>query len=162
MHLDLQERHTHPNGTIHSVSYLLGSFHTATRQIHNVIMDEFGDRSITETLDTGSMSVDETELEDRHSTHTERIDLDEFPWAGGSLGELENAQPALATHISCKPSTSWLQWVTLVRWADLIITGSDWRLKDHQQTFCCVCYLWEGFLGYIFIYSGSVVIKQLR
>ena len=70
-------------------------------------MDEFGDRSITETLDTGIVSADEIELEERHSTHTERIDLDEFPWAGRSLGELETAQHVMETQGSGKPSSVW-------------------------------------------------------
>ena len=68
-------------------------------------MDEFGDRSITETLDTGIMSPDGIELEERHSTHTERIDLNEFPWAGRSLGELETVQPAQETQASGETST---------------------------------------------------------
>ena len=54
-------------------------------------MDEFGDRSVTETLDTGISSPDEIELEEHRALDTERIDLDEFPWAGRSLGELENS-----------------------------------------------------------------------
>ena len=70
-------------------------------------MNEFGDRSITETLDTGITSPDEIELEDRHSTHTERIDLDELPWAGRSLGELETAQHVMETQGSGKPSSAW-------------------------------------------------------
>ena len=67
-------------------------------------MDEFGDRSVTETLDTGISSPDEIELEERHSSNTERIDLDEFPWAGRSLGELENT-PAVESHNSGKHSS---------------------------------------------------------
>ena len=106
MHLDLQERHAHPNGTTHSVSHPPGSFHAATRRIHNAIVDEFGDRSVTESLDTGITSPDEIELEERHSTHTERIDLDEFPWAGRSLGELETAPPVVETQGSGKPSSA--------------------------------------------------------
>ena len=70
-------------------------------------MDEFGERSIIETLDTGITSPDEIELEERHSTHTERIDLDEFPWAGRSLGELETAQPVVETQCSGKLSSAW-------------------------------------------------------
>ena len=58
-------------------------------------MDEFGDRSVTETLDTGISSPEEIELEERHSLNTEWIDLDEVPWAGRSFGELENAPPAV-------------------------------------------------------------------
>ena len=53
-------------------------------------MDEFGDRTVTETLDTGISSPDEIGLEERHAPNTERIDFDEYPWAGRSLGELEN------------------------------------------------------------------------
>ena len=47
-------------------------------------MDEFGDRSVTETLDTGNPSPDEIELEERYSSNTERIDFDEFRLAGRS------------------------------------------------------------------------------
>ena len=107
MHLDLQERHAHPNGTTHSISHPVGSFHAAARRIHNAIVDEFEDRSLTEILETGITSADEIELEDRHSTHTERIDLDEFPWAGRSLGELETAQHVMETQGSGKPSSAW-------------------------------------------------------
>ena len=67
-------------------------------------MDEFGDRSVTETLDMGSSSPDEIELEERHSSNPERIDLDEFPWAGRSLGELENT-PAVESQNSGKPAS---------------------------------------------------------
>ena len=62
-------------------------------------MDEFGDRTVTETLDTGISSPDEIELGQRHSSNTERIDLDEFPWVGRSLGELENT-PAVESQNS--------------------------------------------------------------
>ena len=69
-------------------------------------MDEFGDRSITETLDTGISSPEDIELEERHSSNTERIDLDEYPWAGRSLGELENTPPAVESHNTGKYSYS--------------------------------------------------------
>ena len=67
-------------------------------------MDEFGDRSVTETLDTGISSPDKIELEEHHSSNTERIDLDEFPWAGRSLGELENT-PAVESQNSGEHSS---------------------------------------------------------
>jgi hypothetical protein len=54
------------------------------------VVDEFGDRGITGTLDTGISSPDDIELQERHSSNTGQIDLDEFPWAGRSFGELEN------------------------------------------------------------------------
>ena len=68
-------------------------------------MDEFGDRNVTETLDTGISPPEDIELEERHSSNTERIDLDEYPWAGRSLGELENAPPALRPQNSGKHSS---------------------------------------------------------
>ena len=67
-------------------------------------MDEFGVRSVTETFDTGISSPDEIELEEHHASNTERIDLDEFPWAGRSLGELENT-PAVESQNSGKHSS---------------------------------------------------------
>ena len=67
-------------------------------------MDEFGDRSVTETLDPGISSPDEIELAERHSANTERIDLDEFPGAGRSLGELENT-PAFGSQNSGEHSS---------------------------------------------------------
>ena len=66
-------------------------------------MDEFGDRSVTETLDIAAPN--EIELEERHVSNIERIDLDEFPWAGRSLGELENAPPAIESQNSGKHSS---------------------------------------------------------
>ena len=68
-------------------------------------MDEFGDRTVTETLDTGTSSPDEIELEERHPSDTERIDLDEYPWAGRSLGELENEPPAVRSQNPGKHSS---------------------------------------------------------
>ena len=67
-------------------------------------MDEFGDRSVTETLYTGISSPEEIELEERHSSNTDRIDLDEFPWVGRSLGELENT-PAVESQNSGEHSS---------------------------------------------------------
>ena len=54
-------------------------------------MDEFGDWSRSETLGTGiSFSEDAIEGQDQTASNTERIDLDEYPWAVRSLGEVEN------------------------------------------------------------------------
>ena len=65
-------------------------------------MDEFGDRTVTETHDTGISSPDEIELEERHSSNTEPIDSDEFPWAGRSLGEMESTPPVVDSQNSGK------------------------------------------------------------
>ena len=56
-------------------------------------MDEFGDRNLTESLETGIHSSDEIELQDLPASNTDRVDLDEYPWAGRSLGEIENTPP---------------------------------------------------------------------
>ena len=88
--MDLLQKYAHPNGSTHSPPPPVRSFHAAMCRIHNAVMDEFGDRSITETLDTGIASPDEIKLEECHSSNTEKIDLDEYPWAGRSLGELKN------------------------------------------------------------------------
>ena len=67
-------------------------------------MNEFGDWSIAGTLDTEIFSPDEIQLEERHTSNTERIDLDEFPWVGRSLGELENT-PVVESQNSGKHSS---------------------------------------------------------
>ena len=92
-HLDLQERHAHPNGTTYSASLPIGNFHTATLRVHNAIVDDFGDRGVTDTLDTGITTPDEIEVEDRRSTHTGGVDLDEYLRTRRSSEELEDAQP---------------------------------------------------------------------
>jgi hypothetical protein len=100
--LDLLEKNAHPNGTTHLhdlsvVSMLLhGGF--------NAVVDEFGDRSITGTLDTGISSPDDIELQECHSSNTGQIDLEEFPWAGRSFGELENRSREIGSQNSGKYS----------------------------------------------------------
>lgn len=59
-------------------------------------MDEFGNGSVAETLDIRITSPDAIEREHR-PIHTERIDLDEYPWAGRSLEEMESALPIAET-----------------------------------------------------------------
>lgn len=92
-HFDLLEKNQHGNGTAQSPAHSIGTFRAATQRIHNAIVDEFGDRSIsTETSNTGITSSDAVELEDR----SEHNDLDDFPWAGRSFNT-----PAMS-QISCK------------------------------------------------------------
>ena len=105
IHLDLLQKYAHPNGSTHSSPPPVRSFHAATRRIHNAVMNEFNDRSVTETLDTGISSPDEIELEERHPSDTERIDLDEFPWVGRSLGEMESTPPVIECQNSGKHSS---------------------------------------------------------
>jgi hypothetical protein len=103
--LDLQGKNAHPNGTTHSSPQPVGTFHAAIRLIHDTVVDEFGDRSITGTLGTG-ISVDDIELQESHSSNTEHIDLDEFPWASRSVRELENRSSANEPQNSGKLSSS--------------------------------------------------------
>jgi hypothetical protein len=82
--LDLLEKHAHPNGTTHSSPQPVCSFRAASRQIHDTVMDEFGDRSITGTLETGISSPEEIELEDRHTSSADQIDLSDYPRGEGA------------------------------------------------------------------------------
>jgi hypothetical protein len=102
IHLGLLEKNAHPNGTTHSSPHPVRIFHAATRRIHDAVVDEFGDRSITGTPDTGSSSPDDIELQECHSSNTGQIDLDEFPWAGMSLGGLENRSREIESQNSGK------------------------------------------------------------
>ena len=53
--------------------------------IHNAVIEEFGDPSFDHSLRD---DLQETELQDMHSHHTEAVvDLEEFPWASGMSGQ---------------------------------------------------------------------------
>ena len=56
-------------------------------------MEEFGDPKVTASLDAGISTPNELEPEDGFASNTDGIDLDEFPWVGRSLGELEDTPP---------------------------------------------------------------------
>jgi hypothetical protein len=116
INLDLLARHAHPNGTTHSSPQPLRSFRAAPRRIHDAVMDEFGDRSVigTGTLETGISSSEEIELQDRHTSSADRIDLSEYPRAGRSLGELESIPPVVESQnsgrfpLSAEPGDCWI------------------------------------------------------
>lgn len=88
IHLDLIEKDEHPNGSTQSLTLPLGTFNAATRRIHNAIVDEFGDGSVTETGDT-RISSDESEPPHRHSPLTEGVALDELSGTGRGFSELD-------------------------------------------------------------------------
>ena len=97
IHLNLLEKYAQPNGSTHSSPPPpVRTFNAATCWIYKAVMDEFGDQSITETLDI--FSLEYIEFKDCHALNTEWIDLDEFPWVQRSLGELENTAPAVEPH----------------------------------------------------------------
>ncbi|KAF8585187.1 hypothetical protein K439DRAFT_1616140 [Ramaria rubella] len=91
-HLDLQQRNNHPNGSNTSHSLPLGSFHAVTERIHRAVVDEFGDLSFNESFGTEG-SQEDIELQAMHPpSGVAEIDLQEFPWAGGDIGD-EDAGP---------------------------------------------------------------------
>ncbi|KAF8579778.1 hypothetical protein K439DRAFT_1620311 [Ramaria rubella] len=88
-HLDLQQRNDHPNGSNTSHSLPLGSFHAVKERIHRAVVDEFGDLNFNESFGTEG-SQEDIELQAMQSSSgVAEIDLQEFPWAGGDIGEEE-------------------------------------------------------------------------
>jgi hypothetical protein len=60
-------------------------------------MDEFGEMSVIGTLETGISSPEDIELQDRHRSGADRIDLNEYP---RGEGELESIPPVVGSHSS--------------------------------------------------------------
>ena len=61
--------------------------------MHNAVVEEFGDLYLTRSLSTGTV---EEEMEDRNTTRPATdagIDITEFPWATGTIGDTETAYP---------------------------------------------------------------------
>ncbi|KAF8579557.1 hypothetical protein K439DRAFT_1524119 [Ramaria rubella] len=88
-HLDLQQRNDHPNGSNTSHSLPLGSFHAVKEKIHRAVVDEFGDLSFNDSFGTEG-SQEDIELQDMQSpSGVAEIDRQEFPWAGGDIGDEE-------------------------------------------------------------------------
>ncbi|KAF8574282.1 hypothetical protein K439DRAFT_1624438 [Ramaria rubella] len=88
-HLDLQQRNDYPNGSNTSHPFPLGSFHAVTERIHRAVVDEFGDLSFNESFGT-EVSQEDIELQAvQSSSGVAEVDLQEFPWAGGDIGDEE-------------------------------------------------------------------------
>ncbi|KAF8579108.1 hypothetical protein K439DRAFT_1620796 [Ramaria rubella] len=88
-HLDLQQRHDHPNDSNTSHSLPLGSFHAVTERIHRAVVDEFGDLNFNESFATEA-SQEDIELQAiQPPSGVAEIDLQEFPWTGGDIGDEE-------------------------------------------------------------------------
>ncbi|KAF8579549.1 hypothetical protein K439DRAFT_1620441 [Ramaria rubella] len=89
-HLDLQQRNDHPNGSNTSHSLPLGSFHSSvTEMIHRAVVEEFGDLNFNESLGMEA-SQEDIELQAiQYPSGVAEIDLQEFPWAGGDIGDEE-------------------------------------------------------------------------
>ena len=55
------------------------------QSIHGAVVEYFGDPSFDDSL---GEDLQEIELQDMHSHHTEAVvDLEEFPWAAGISGQ---------------------------------------------------------------------------
>ncbi|KAF8575528.1 hypothetical protein K439DRAFT_1623529 [Ramaria rubella] len=88
-HLDLQQRNDHPNGSNTSHSLPHGSFHAVKERIHRAVVNEFGDLSFNESFGTEG-SQEDIELQAMQApSGVAEIDLQEFPWAGGDIGDEE-------------------------------------------------------------------------
>ncbi|KAF8579111.1 hypothetical protein K439DRAFT_1620798 [Ramaria rubella] len=88
-HLDLQQRNDHSNGSTTSHSLPFDSFHAFKERIYRAVVDEFGDLSFNESFGT-KVSQEDIELQDIQSpSGVAEIDLQEFPWAGGDIGDEE-------------------------------------------------------------------------
>ena len=89
-HLILQERHRHPNGTSSSPSLPGSSFRAAAQRAHNAVVEEFGDSDMSRSVSAKVSEAVETQ-EDPQITPAGGIELDEFPWATGCVGDVETA-----------------------------------------------------------------------
>jgi hypothetical protein len=66
-------------------------------------MDEFGEMSVIGTLETGISSPEDIELQDRHRSSSDRIDLNDYP---RGEGELESIPPVFGPQNSGRFSLS--------------------------------------------------------
>ncbi|KAF8573434.1 hypothetical protein K439DRAFT_1619676 [Ramaria rubella] len=106
LHLELLQMHDHPNGSSTvplPPSQGFNSFPAVTGKIHRAILEEFSDPIFDESFEN-RISQDATEIQDAlssesdpsHSDEHGSIDLQEFPWAAGSFGDVETAPVPLA------------------------------------------------------------------
>ena len=59
--------------------------------MHNAVVEEFGDLYLTRSPGTGT-SAEETEDQNTARPATDvGIDINEFPWANGIIGDMETA-----------------------------------------------------------------------
>ncbi|KAF8579758.1 hypothetical protein K439DRAFT_1620298 [Ramaria rubella] len=82
-------RHDHPNGSNTSHSLPLDSFHAVKERIHRAVVDEFGDLNFNESFGTEGSQADIELQAIQTPSGVAEIDLQEFPWAGGDIGDEE-------------------------------------------------------------------------
>ena len=87
---------------------LKSSFHAVAQRVHNAVVEEFGDLYLTRSLSTGTV---EEEIGDRNTTRPATdagIDINEFPWATGTIGDTETANPVASGKLQPRYRTYWL------------------------------------------------------
>ncbi|KAF8508280.1 hypothetical protein JB92DRAFT_3121029 [Gautieria morchelliformis] len=97
-HLALQERAARPNGNTHSAHHPVMSFRVASRQIHDLLMEEFGDLSVSETGIAESHKQD-----DPSSTEMVGFELEEIP----CRRELGSAVDNSSSEVCAEPQSEW-------------------------------------------------------
>ena len=105
--LALKERNKRDNVITPQLS-LKSSFHAVAQRVHNAVVEEFGDLYLTRSLSTGTV---EEEMEDRNTTRPATnagIDINEFPWATGTIGDTETANPVASGKLQPRYRTYWL------------------------------------------------------
>ncbi|KAF8523852.1 hypothetical protein JB92DRAFT_2883201 [Gautieria morchelliformis] len=86
-HLALQERAAHPNGTTHSAQHPVTSFRAAAGQIHDSLIEEFGDPNIEE-IGT-SEAVEPYREDDPSSDAVMGHELEEIPRGRETAGTVD-------------------------------------------------------------------------
>jgi hypothetical protein len=84
--LDIRQRNEHPNSSP-SLQIPITSFHAATQRFDNMVMQEFGDIAPSESLNEDQTV--EMELQEQHQNTTPAVDISEYPWANGEIGDEE-------------------------------------------------------------------------
>ena len=105
--LALKERNER-NDNISPQLSLKSSFHVVAQRIHNAIVEEFGDLYLTRSLGTGTV---EEEMEDQITMRPATdagIDMNEFPWATGTIGDTETANSMASGKLQPRYLTYWL------------------------------------------------------
>jgi len=92
-------RDQHPNGISPLSVSIKIILHGVAQRIHNSVVEEFWESYLDQTSGIGAS---EAEMEDQpeqdaHQTTDPAIELQEFPWATGNIGDIETAVPVASS-----------------------------------------------------------------
>ena len=59
--------------------------------MHNAVVEEFGDLYLTRSPGTGTSTEETEDLNTGRPATDVGIDINEFPWANGTIGDMETA-----------------------------------------------------------------------